>query len=357
MRSPIVLALLLAGAVLLAGLGAFRIIKDPRRVSTGFILLAAIALLALWALLAVHDWDPTLALEIALAHVILLPPLSLLAAGIGLVANGVVLTRREGLRIATAVAPVAGIGLLVLPLLAYRIMDPGPETSIWQEAVVVAFLLLGLLLLVQLLAFTGYAVLYARLPRQSGTDAVVVLGCGLAGGRVTPLLASRLDRAIEVYRDEVAAGADPLLVTSGGQGPGETVAEADAMADYLEAAGLPAARIVRENRSRNTRENLRFTAALLRERGCAPEDVRMTVVTSDFHVMRTAALTRRLDLDAQVTGARTARYFVPAAFLREFIAMLSTHRRANLVVAGVLVALIAAATVYSYLPVGLVDSD
>ncbi|MEV6066081.1 YdcF family protein [Nocardia sp. NPDC052001] len=347
--------LLLAAGIALAVIGAVRVVREPRRVSTGLVLFAALGLIALWAVLALVERNTLVAIEIGVALLVLLPPLSLLAAGIGLVANGVVLTRREGLRIATAVAPLAGIGLLLFPLAAWILLDPGAATPVWRSALGVALVLLGMLLLVQLLAFTGYAVLYARLPQRPGADVVMVLGCGLAGGQVTPLLASRLDRARAAYETELAAGGDPILVTSGGQGPGESVAEADAMADYLEAAGVPAAKILRENRSRNTEQNLRFTTELLRERAEVAEKPRMTVVTSDFHVMRSAELTRRLGLDAQVVGARTARYFVPAAFLREFAAVLVSHRRANLVVAGVLLTLVAALAVYSYLPVGLVD--
>ncbi|MFF2551374.1 YdcF family protein [Nocardia sp. NPDC058058] len=345
-------ALLTAGIVL-AVIGAVRVVREPRRVSTGLVLFAALGLIALWAVVALLERNTLVAIEIGVAVLVLLPPLSLLAAGIGLVANGVVLTRREGLRIATAVAPLAGIGLLLFPLAAWILLDPGGRSPAWRTGLGVALVLIGLLLLVQLLAFTGYAVLYARLPQRPGADAVVVLGCGLAGGQVTPLLASRLDRARTAYEAELAAGGDPVLVTSGGQGPGESVAEADAMADYLEAAGIPAAKIVRENNSRNTEQNLRFTTEQLRGHRELPESPRMTVVTSDFHVLRTAELTRRLGLDAQVVGARTARYFVPAAFLREFIAVLVSHRRANLVVSGVLLAMVAALAIYSYLPIGL----
>ncbi|WP_084534563.1 YdcF family protein [Nocardia yamanashiensis] len=336
----------------LAVWGSVRVVREPRRISTGLILVAAAVFLTLWVVSSLHTVDPSVAAALGVVLFLLLPPLSLLAAGIGLLANGVVLTRKEGLRVATAVAPVAGIGLIALPFLAVLWLSPATAHSAWASALLLLVVLLGLLVLVQLVAFTAYAVLYARLPQPPGADVVVVLGCGLRGDAVTPLLASRLDRAAEVYREECAEGGDPLLVASGGKGPGETVAEADAMADYLAARGIPADRIVRENRSRNTEENLRFTERELTARGIDPAEARMTVVTSDFHVLRTAGLTRRQGLRAQVTGARTARYFVPAAFLREFVAVLVTHRKVNLIIGGVLTALIGALLIISYLPIG-----
>ncbi|WP_084522463.1 YdcF family protein [Nocardia inohanensis] len=344
--------LLIVGAAL-ALWGAVRVVREPRRmISTGLILVAATALLTLWAVIALHAVDPGVATLVGVVLFLLLPPVSLLAAGIGLLANGVVLTRKEGLRVATAVAPIAGIGLIALPLLVFLWFDPDTDTRLWQSALLLWLTVLSVLVLVQLVAFTGYAVLYARLPQQPGADAVVVLGCGLRGAAVTPLLASRLDRAIDVYHEECAQGGSPLLVVSGGKGPGESVAEADAMADYLAAKGIPADRIVRENRSRNTDENLRFTGRELTAHGLDPAEARMTVVTSDFHVLRTAGLTRRHGLRAQVTGARTARYFVPAAFLREFVAVLVTHRSVNLIIGGLWTAAVAALLIIAYLPIG-----
>ncbi|GAB4584935.1 YdcF family protein [Nocardia sp. IFM 10818] len=181
-----------------------------------------------------------------------------------------------------------------------------------------------LLVLAALIAFTAHVLVYARRPQRPGADVIVVLGCRLREGEPGRLLASRLDRAAEVYRRERESGATPLLVTSGGQGPGDSAAEADVMADYLEAIGIPPAALVRENRSRNTEENLRFTRRELRTRGLDPFATRMTVVTSDFHVLRSTALARRLGLPAQVTGARTACFAVRKAFLREFVAVLAT---------------------------------
>ncbi|WP_369638271.1 YdcF family protein, partial [Nocardia sp. JMUB6875] len=116
----------------------------------------------------------------------------------------------------------------------------------------------------------------------------------------------------------------PWVVVSGGNGSGASAAEADAMADYLESQGISAEVIVREGQSRNTEENLRFTARELRGRGIDPEAARITVVTSDFHVLRTAGLARRQGLRVQVTGARTARLLVRKSFLREFVAVLVT---------------------------------
>ncbi|WP_067547794.1 YdcF family protein [Nocardia crassostreae] len=194
-----------------------------------------------------------------------------------------------------------------------------------MRPLLVALRLLPLLILVQFVAFLGYVLVYARRPQRPGAEVIVVLGCRLRDGRAGPLLASRLDRAVEVYGVERERGGAPVLVVSGGQGRGDSIAEADAIAAYLEAAGIPATALVRENRSRNTEENLRYTLRELRGRGIDPDTARITVVTSDFHVLRTAALARRLGLRAQVNGARTTRCFARRAVLREFAAVFAMY--------------------------------
>lgn len=63
----------------------------------------------------------------------------------------------------------------------------------------------------------------------------------------------------------------------------------------------------------------------------------LVVVTSAYHSFRTALLTRRLGLTARVVGARTARYYVPSALLREFVAVMREHWRLHLVLAALMV--------------------
>lgn len=191
-------------------------------------------------------------------------------------------------------------------------------------------LLAAVLLAVQLAAFAVYALIYGRIEPPEGSASVVALGCGLgAGGSVTPLLASRLDRALEVYKAQLDAGFWPALIVSGGQGTDESVAEATAMKQYLAARGVAEAKVFAETESRNTRENLVYSKELLDSAGLTSEP--MIVVTSDFHVLRTAGLTRDLGINAHVTGARAARPYSQKAFLREFAAVLQRYRKVDAV--------------------------
>lgn len=107
------------------------------------------------------------------------------------------------------------------------------------------------------------------------------------------------------------------------------------MCRYLGDRGVPPERILLEDKSTTTAENLRFSAGLLAEHGRAG---RVLVVTSNYHVFRAAVLSRRLRLRMNVIGAPTAFYFVPSAFLREFVALLAQYWRTNLAACVVLAA-------------------
>lgn len=256
-----------------------------------------------------------------------------------LLVNGVVMMRREGRRPANLLSLLAGLACLAVVVLVPLTLQL--ENRFLTTVTYVTLLLaahLGLLLC----SLLAYSFVYGRMEVRPGVDFVVVLGSGLIRGAVPPLLAARLDRGVALWVQERERGGDPMLVTSGGRGPDEPVAEAVAMADYLVASGVPSERILREDRSRTTRENLVFSRALMTER--AP-DHRCAVVTNNFHAFRAALTARRAGVNGQVVGSPTARYYWPSATLREFVAILAEHPVLNgticlaLVVLGVLVGL------------------
>ncbi|OZE40465.1 hypothetical protein CH256_05025 [Rhodococcus sp. 05-2254-6] len=322
--------LLLALAVVLVVTSFVRIRRDPRRLSNGLTVIAALAALAIGSLSLLHRLDARVEaiLVVAVLTAILLTAIGLVGAA---AINGLVVIRREGLRLSTAlplalaVAVTLGVGLFV----AVAAVLQTHTLPLWLLAAVWTGVLFSICLGVQLAAFSVHALIYGHMEPPKGSAAVVALGCGLgSGGTVTPLLESRLNRALDVHNAEVASGHRPVLVVSGGQGSDEETAEATAMKKYLVGKGVAEKLILAEARSRNTRENLTMTRDLLESSDLRSEP--MIVVTSNFHVLRTAALTRDLGLDAHVTGAATARFYAPTAFLREFVAILHRYRTPNI---------------------------
>ncbi|SFQ71566.1 Uncharacterized SAM-binding protein YcdF, DUF218 family [Amycolatopsis arida] len=325
--------LLLVPALAAAGMFARGVRRDRRRFGNGVYLLVALLFGTLWVWQESADAGLRV-IPFVLMVVVLSAPLGFLVLTGFLVANGVVLIRREGRGVVDNLPLLAGLGMLALAaLLVVAVAAGGPWFLVAVLSVCLVASYLGFL-------FTGfllYSVVYGRIRHRGAPDAIVVLGSGLLGARVPPLLAARLDRAATAYREEVAAGRDPFVVPSGGRGPDEEVAEGEAMAAYLVERGVPAGRILVEDRATTTRENLRYGAELV-ARATGRPDPRLLVVTSNFHVLRAAILTRHLGLRAAAVGSRTARYYLPTAVLREFAAMVAEYRVANAVMSVALAA-------------------
>lgn len=186
-----------------------------------------------------------------------------------------------------------------------------------------------------LIAFIIYSFLYRSFTRRFGrqVDAVIVLGAGVPDGRVRPLLASRIRQGMGWISREDERGSHPLLVMSGGQGIDEPLPEARAMAHWAIEHGMDEERMICEENSTTTEENLLFSAKLL-----AREDrgKRVAVVTSDYHAFRAATLMRQLGIRGYSIGAPTARYYRPSAMLREYVALLRDHLKLNVIVLGIL---------------------
>jgi uncharacterized SAM-binding protein YcdF (DUF218 family) len=153
----------------------------------------------------------------------------------------------------------------------------------------------------------------ARTPRV-----ILVLGSGTPGGKVSPVLAARLDAAYARAQVHPAA----LVVVSGGVDFKETRSEGAIMGDYLRAKGLDPRRIVQEEASTSTEQNLLFSRSLLAARRMAPEHIEL--VTSDFHTLRARWIAQRIGYtNVRTVGAATPLYVRYNAWLREYFALVS----------------------------------
>jgi uncharacterized SAM-binding protein YcdF (DUF218 family) len=315
------------------------VIRDSRSFSNAVFLGLGLALGALGfaARLADTPDRPARLLILALLLLMILGPL--LTAGY-LVANGITVARREGARPATLLSLLAGVAIfavIALDVAADRVGSV--KLTLFTGVTTLVFGYVSFLLV----SYVIYAFLYGRMAAAADLDAdfVVVLGSGLkAGRRVTPLLASRLERGREVYRALEAHGPPgppgQMLILSGGKGGDEHLPEAEAMARYLTERGCPPGRLILEDRSRTTEENLTFSKAIMDQ---ARPGSRCVIVTSNFHVFRSAIIARRLGVNGHVTGAPTAAYYWPTAMLREFAAVFVSYKLVNFGVCVLIVVL------------------
>lgn len=145
--------------------------------------------------------------------------------------------------------------------------------------------------------------------------AVIVLGCQVRGETPSTMLAKRCDAALETLSEYPNA----VCVVSGGKGNGENISEAEAMRRYLVERGIPESRIIAEDRSTSTRENIRLSAELLRERGID----RAVIVTNEFHQYRADIYARNSGLTVGHHSAKTPLYNLANYWVREWAALLS----------------------------------
>lgn len=148
-------------------------------------------------------------------------------------------------------------------------------------------------------------------------DYIVVLGCALNKDQVTPLLASRVDKALKLARKHPEA----TVIFSGGQGSDELISEAMAMANYASSQGFEVGRMLLEEHSSNTKENIENSYAMMKE------TKQVALVTSNYHVLRALMIAKTLGVSCVGYGAKTKLYFALNAFLREFVGYLYLYKK------------------------------
>ncbi len=136
-------------------------------------------------------------------------------------------------------------------------------------------------------AFIGSRIVGGMLEKpEKNLEYVIVLGAQVRGDEPSRALKKRLDRAAEYAMENP----DTLFLLSGGKGSGEDITEAKAMYQYLLGRGVDKERLLLEDRSTSTYENLLFCGELvpgLRERSVG-------IISNDFHVYRAGALAKKM---------------------------------------------------------------
>lgn len=143
---------------------------------------------------------------------------------------------------------------------------------------------------------------------------VIVLGCKVYGTNPSPMLKRRLEAAKE-YLDKYP---DEIVVVTGGQGNGEDIPEAKAMHDWLIKNGIEEKRIIVEDKSVNTSENLENAKKLLDD-VCKTDKV--VIITDGFHQYRASFLAKQYGLKTYAVNAKTNPDYVPTFWVREWVGL------------------------------------
>ena len=315
------------------GLLAYTFTKDRSRYRNCFILFFALLSTAMAVSFLFGPYQ-----NVALAWMVVITALALLIVPLFLIHNGIVMIQREGFRLpnllSLAFGIIIGIGEISTFFYMYgAAMVPREEVADQGFSFLVSFSLLlsvsVIYLSVSFLIFMIYSLFLQIIPRKNDFDYLIIHGAGLIhGDQVSKLLSDRLDKAIEVYQKDPTP---PVMIPSGGKGGDETVPEAQAMAGYLLGKGIPEEKIIMEDKSATTYENLKNSKEIIDAR----EGSKYTaLVTSNYHVYRALRYCRRVGLDCTGIGSKVAFYYWPSALIREFIAVHAEKKHLAYLIGG-----------------------
>lgn len=202
------------------------------------------------------------------------------------------------------------IGLAVLFFLfGYSIWK-----SFWKK---VPRLVKGICIAVVAVGFTAFFIVEGCIISQmhekgeAELDYIIVLGAQVRESGPSAALKYRLDEAVEYLEDNPKT----ICIVSGGQGANEPYSEAEGMAQYLKEQGIDASRILLEDKSLNTEQNMEYSRALIKD------GASVGIITNDFHLFRAKQIARKYGLD-NVCGiaAKSTPVYLPNNMLREFLA-------------------------------------
>ena len=264
--------------------------------------------------------------------IIAIIPLMFFAVGAALIVNGFLLVKFEGRRLCNLLSFFVGLFLFGVFFFVFCLPFYIQRHELWFPMPVYV----GIVVLVGYFTFLFISFLISSLlfnlnKPKLDQDYIIILGCGLLYDKPSPLLMQRIDAGYRFYKRQQKYNAHlPMFIVSGGQGPDEKLAEAVVMKMELLEKGIPEERILVEDHSRTTYENLLFSKELMKQ---DQKKVRCVIVTHNYHLFRAGIYARKVGLRrADGVGAPTVSYYLPNAFLREFIAYLNMNRMINLYV-------------------------
>jgi len=208
---------------------------------------------------------------------------------------------------------IVWIGIAVILFVLAGLLHMGMWDRIPQIVRWIFGILCGIFFL-SFLAIEGMVIRQMHAQGEKNLDYVIVLGARVRGTKISnslKVLKYRLDEAI-LYLNE---NPETVCIVAGGQGKNEPYSEAYGMAQYLMQNGIDKDRILLEDQSKTTEENLRYSRKFL------PEDAEVGIITNDFHMFRALQIAKKQGLsDVCGIAADSTKFYLPNNMLREYFA-------------------------------------
>jgi uncharacterized SAM-binding protein YcdF (DUF218 family) len=207
-------------------------------------------------------------------------------------------------------------GTLLCILLKYFLMHGVKLPPSWS---MLSGILIGIGIII-FICIEGAIVSRSKQYANAGMNYIIVLGAQVRGTEITKNLIKRLNTAITYLRDNP----ETIVIVSGGKGESEALTEAEAMKQYLLRHYIRENRIIKEDRSRNTFENILYSKSLIKS------GKTVAIVTNGFHIFRSMRIAGKQGLTVQGLAAPTDALLAVNYYVREVVGVLKDKLVGNI---------------------------
>ena len=251
--------------------------------------------------------------------------------------SNIVLIKREGFRLSNLLGIIFSVINIILILLEQKIylITSGLIYSNIQ-IIIKYFIDISLNTIISYWYCLALATLYCNIMAAGhkpnyDKDFVIILGAQIRkDGSLTPLLKSRVDKAIEFAKKQKSENKKNIIyIPSGGQGSDEVISESEAIKNYLLKNDIEEKNIIMKNKSTNTLQNMIFSKKIIDD---INSDGKILFSTTNYHVFRSGVIANNAGIDCEGIGSPTKWYFYSNALIREFVANLFSQKKQHFVI-------------------------
>lgn len=200
--------------------------------------------------------------------------------------------------------PIVCIGLFFVFTALYWNVIIAPKHWFFNALITIAAVIISAgVILMSYISGIMLAASFKSVPENQTRVTVVVLGCKVKGDQPTNMLRDRLDVAAQY----LLSNPEAYCIVTGGQGDDEIYSEAYVMRKYLVDKGISEMRILTEEQSTSTLENLQYSAELIDRYNCY-EDV--VIVSDRFHQYRAQQAAELSGIDRYYSLCSETRWYM-----------------------------------------------
>lgn len=141
---------------------------------------------------------------------------------------------------------------------------------------------------------------YGKSDEKSPSDVAIVLGAAILDGEVSPVYRERINHGIYLYEN----GYVDYIILTGGFGEGSYKSDSQVAKEYALSQGVPEERILIEEKSTITEENLEFSKEVMEE-----NNLETAIIVSDpLHMKRSMLMAEDYNINSLSSPTTTSMY-------------------------------------------------